>query len=65
MNAKLLVLANLADKHKDEQFCDFMEDQFLSPEVELLKEIGGHVTNLKRVGDGLGVFQYDHETLGD
>lgn len=42
-----------------------MEDHFLNPEVELLKEIGGYVSNLKRVGDGLGVYMFDHELMED
>ena len=65
MNQELLSLRNLAERHRDNHLCDFMEEHFLSPKVELLKEISDHFTNLKRVGVGLGVYQFDHETLGD
>ena len=65
MNEELLSLRTLAEKHQDNHLCDFMEEYFLQPKVELLKEICDHVTNLRRVGDGLGVYQYDHETLGN
>ncbi|XP_065057337.1 soma ferritin-like [Rhopilema esculentum] len=63
VNDSLLDLTHLAEKHNDEQLCDFMEDHFLNPEVELLKQVGDHVTNLKRVGDGLGVYMFERETL--
>ena len=65
MNENLIILTHLAEKHHDEQLADFMEDNFLNPEVETLKEVGEHVSNLKRVGNGLGVFMFDHETLGE
>lgn len=58
-------MTHLAEKHKDEQLCDFLEDHFLNPEVELLKELGGYVANLKRVGGGLGVYMFDHELKED
>ena len=63
-NEELLSLRNLAERHQDSHLCDFMEEHFLNPKVELLKEISDHFTNLKRVGVGLGVYQFDHEALG-
>ncbi len=45
--------------------CDFIEGNFLTEQVEAIKELAGYVTNLKRVGPGLGEYQFDHETLGD
>jgi len=44
--------------------CDFIEGHFLQEQVDGIKEIAGHITNLKRVGPGLGEYQYDRETLG-
>lgn len=41
--------------------CDFLESEFLKEQVDAIKEIGDHVTNLKRVGEGLGVFIYDKQ----
>lgn len=41
--------------------CDFLEDKFLREQVESITEIGKMVTNLKRVGKGLGEFMFDKE----
>ena len=47
------------------QMSDFIEGNFLHEQVEAIKEIGGYITNLKRVGPGHGEYHFDHETLGD
>ena len=44
---------------------DFIEEHFLTEQVESIKEIAGFITNLKRVGPGLGEYQFDKETLQD
>lgn len=44
---------------------DFLETEFLEEQVRSIKEIGDHITNLKRVGTGLGEYMYDKESLGD
>jgi ferritin heavy chain len=41
--------------------CDFLETHFLQEQVDAIKEIGDHITNLSRVGEGLGVFMFDKE----
>jgi ferritin heavy chain len=33
--------------------------------VEAIKELSDHITNLKRVGPGLGEYMFDKETLQD
>lgn len=38
--------------------CDFLEDKFLREQVESIEEIGNIITNLKRVGKGLGEFMW-------
>ena len=43
--------------------CDFLEEQYLEPEVKEIKELTDHVTNLRRVGPGLGEFMFDKETF--
>lgn len=43
---------------------DFIEE-FLEEQVTSIKELGEYVTNLKRVGSGLGEYMFDKETLGD
>lgn len=45
------------------QMSDFLEDTFLKEQVESIREIGGFITNLKKVGPGLGEYQFDKETL--
>ena len=45
------------------QFMDFLEGEYLKEQVDAIKEISDHVTNLKRVGPGLGEYMYDKESL--
>lgn len=42
---------------------DFIESTFLQEQVDAIKEMGDHITNLKRVGPGHGEYHYDLETL--
>ena len=43
---------------------DFIESEYLEEQVNSIKEISDHITQLKRVGPGLGEFTYDREVLG-
>jgi len=61
VNQSLLDLHKVADSHGDAQMTDFIEGNFLQEQVEAIKKIGGYVTNLKRVGAGLGEYQFDQE----
>ncbi|MCI3325481.1 ferritin [Escherichia coli] len=63
VNQALLDLHEVAANHKDAQMTDFLEGEFLQEQVNSIKEIGDHVTNLKRVGSGLGEYMFDKETL--
>ncbi|XP_071115219.1 soma ferritin-like isoform X1 [Haliotis cracherodii] len=63
VNQEFLDLHKVADCNTDPQMMDFLEDEFLEEEVEMIKKLSDHVTNLKRVGPGLGEYQFDHETL--
>lgn len=50
--------------HLSSQMTDFIEGNFLKEQVEAIKELGDHITNLKRVGPaGHGVYHFDRETL--
>lgn len=49
--------------NQDPHFCDFLESEFLTEQVESIKEIGDYVTQLTRVGDGLGVYLFDKELV--
>ena len=44
---------------------DWLESEFLDEQVKAIKEISDHITNLKRVGPGLGEYMFDKETLDD
>lgn len=61
----LLQIHATASEHKDENFCDFLETEFLQEQVDSIKEISDHVTNLKRVGEGLGVYMFDRNLAED
>ncbi|XP_041352660.1 soma ferritin-like [Gigantopelta aegis] len=65
VNQALLDLHAVAAKHGDAQMCDYIENDFLEEQVNSIKEISDHITNLKRVGSGLGEYMYDKETMGD
>ena len=38
---------------------DFLEGNYLAEQVEAIKELGDHITNLKRVGAGHGEYHFD------
>ena len=40
-----------------------MEGNYLAEQVEAIKELGDHITNLKRVGTGHGEYHFDRSTL--
>ena len=61
VNQSLLDLHACADSHNDYQFADFLESNYLTEQTEAIKELSDMVTNLKRVGTGLGEFMYDKE----
>jgi len=64
VNQALLDLHAVASKHNDAQMTDFIEGQFLQEQVEAIKQVGDYITNLKRVGTGLGEYMFDKQTLG-
>jgi len=63
VNQAIIDLHQVADSHKDAQMTDFLEGNFLAEQVDAIKEIGDHITQLKRVGGGLGEYMYDKESL--
>ena len=63
VNQSLLNLHAVATKHDDAQMCDFLEGEYLKEQVEAIKELSDYITNLKRVGTGLGEYMFDKETL--
>ncbi|KAG8196711.1 hypothetical protein JTE90_023220 [Oedothorax gibbosus] len=61
LNHDLLELHHIASAHKDAQMCDFLESEYLHEQVEAIKKLSDHVTNLKRVGSGLGEYVFNGE----
>jgi ferritin heavy chain len=64
VNQSLLDLHDLAGKRGDPHMTDFIEETYLTEQVESIKELSDYVTQLKRCGTGLGEYMFDHETLG-
>jgi len=60
-NQSLLELHAIAQQQNDSQMCDFLEDHYLREQVESIEEIAKYITNLKRVGKGLGEYMFDKE----
>ncbi|KAL3883538.1 hypothetical protein ACJMK2_029794 [Sinanodonta woodiana] len=65
VNQALLDLHKVADSHGDPQMTDFIEHEYLEEQVSCIKQLCDHITNLKRVGTGLGEYMFDKETLDD
>jgi len=63
VNQSLLDLHKVADSHADPQMCDFIESTYLTEQTEAIKQLSDYVTNLKRVGPGLGEHIFDQELL--
>lgn len=63
VNESLLNLHKLASERVDPHLTDFLEEEFLDEQVESMKKLGDFITNLERVGPGLGEFQFDKLTL--
>ncbi|MRC56841.1 hypothetical protein GH877_29620, partial [Bacillus thuringiensis] len=63
VNQSLLELHHVASSHDDAQMCDFLEKEYLEEQVKDIKELSNHITNLRRVGPGLGEFMFDKETF--
>lgn len=62
-NEKLLNLHKVADRNNDVQLADFVENEFLSEQVEAIKKISEYVAQLRRVGKGHGVWHFDQMLL--
>ncbi|CAH2319133.1 ferritin light chain, oocyte isoform-like [Pelobates cultripes] len=68
VNHALLELHTTARTHTDPHMCDFLESKYLHKETKLIKKLGDHFTNLKRVKAtevGMGEYLFDKLTLGE
>jgi ferritin heavy chain len=61
VNQSLLDLHGVADTNNDAQMTDFIEGHYLTEQTEAIKDLSDKITNLKRVGPGLGEFMFDKE----
>ncbi|XP_064234100.1 ferritin heavy chain-like [Aotus nancymaae] len=50
VNQSLLDLHKLATDKNDPHLCDFIETHYLNEQVKSIKELGDHVTNLRKMG---------------
>lgn len=57
----LMDLHKVASNHNDSHLTNFLEEEFLKEQADSINQIAKHVTNLQRVGDGVGVFIFDKE----
>lgn len=60
--SKCMQMAEVAEKRGDANFSNFVDD-FLDIQVDEIREYSTMVTQLRRVGQGLGEFQWDQELL--
>jgi len=63
VNESLLAIHVTASEKNDAHLTNFLEDEFLDEQVESINEIAKHITNVKRCGAGLGVYQFDKLTM--
>jgi len=63
VNQALLDLHATAGANNDAQMCDFIETHYLTEQVEAIKQLGDYVTNLKRVGPGMGEYLFDKHNM--
>ncbi|XP_061439410.1 ferritin heavy chain A-like [Rhineura floridana] len=66
LNQALLDLHKLATGKGDPHLCDFLESEYLEEQVKAIKQLGDHLTNLRRLGvphNGMGEYLFDKLTL--
>jgi ferritin len=52
-------------KFSDPHLTSYLEEEFLDEQVKSIKEYADYITNLRRVGSGLGEYIFDKEELQD
>lgn len=57
----LLDLHKIATKHGDAHLSNYLEEEFLDEQAEAINKLSKQITNLQRVGDGLGVYLFDKD----
>ena len=67
VNQALLDLHKLASEHVDPHLCDFLESHYLNEQVEAIKKLGDHITNLSRMdaqNNKMAEYLFDKHTMG-
>eukprot|EP00063_Salmo_salar_P073077 XP_014047912.1 PREDICTED: ferritin, middle subunit-like [Salmo salar] len=68
VNQALLDLHKIASDKFDPHLCDFLETHYLNEQVEAIKKLGDHITNLTKmdaVKNKMAEYLFDKHTLGD
>uniref|UniRef100_A0A2K5LBB2 Ferritin n=1 Tax=Cercocebus atys TaxID=9531 RepID=A0A2K5LBB2_CERAT len=68
VNRSLLELHKLATDKNDPHLCDSIETLYLNEQVKAIRELGDHVTNLRKMGapeSDSAEYLFDKHTLGD
>lgn len=68
LNQSLVALHRLATSKSDAHLCDFLQNHFLSKQLEVLKEMSSYVTNLHQKEspeDGMAEYLFEKLTLTD
>ncbi|ESN95876.1 hypothetical protein HELRODRAFT_185946 [Helobdella robusta] len=63
VNQSLLDIHKVASNFTDPHLTNWLEDDLLKEQVESIYEMSCHITNLKRVGPGLGEYMFDKKSL--
>ena len=59
----LLELHASASKHNDPHLTDYLEEEFIDEQVDSITKYAHYITNLRRVGTGIGEYIFDKEEL--
>lgn len=51
----------MASSHNDSHLTNFLEEEYLKEQAESINKLAKMVTNLQRVGEGLGVYVFDKD----
>ncbi|KAL1766443.1 ferritin heavy chain [Sigmodon hispidus] len=68
LNQSLLQLYQVAESRGDTYLCNLLKRHFLQQQVEILKEMGGYLTNLRKMGapeNRLAEYIFDKLTLAE
>lgn len=61
INRSLIKLERTASNKDDAEMSDYITKEFMTEQVEDIKKLSDHITNLHRVGLGLGEFLFDKD----